>query len=64
VASVDGGLQNPSCLVFNPNWGSEQPDGINRRFAHTVPSDVQRPGSDEDIAFMSVGFVEQTQFNN
>lgn len=54
VASVDGGLQNPSCLVFNPNWGSEQPDGINRRFAHTVPSDVQRPGSDEDIAFMSV----------
>ncbi|XP_018721331.2 glutamyl-tRNA(Gln) amidotransferase subunit A [Eucalyptus grandis] len=54
VASVDGGLQNPSCLVFDPNWGSEQPDGINRRFAHTVPSDVQRPGSDEDIAFMSV----------
>lgn len=54
VASVDGGLQNPSCLVFNPNWGSEQPDGINRRFAHTVPSDVKRPGSDEDIAFMSV----------
>ncbi|KAI6675796.1 hypothetical protein NL676_003702 [Syzygium grande] len=54
VASVDGGLQNPSCLVFDPSWGSEQPDGINRRFTHTMPSDIQRPGSDEDIAFMSV----------
>ncbi|XP_048138747.1 glutamyl-tRNA(Gln) amidotransferase subunit A isoform X2 [Rhodamnia argentea] len=54
VASVDGGLQNPSCLVFDPNWGSEQPDGINRRFTHPVPSGIQRPGSNEDIAFMSV----------
>ncbi|KAF8022477.1 hypothetical protein BT93_F0099 [Corymbia citriodora subsp. variegata] len=54
VASVDGGLQNPSSLVFDPNWGSDQPDGINGRFTHPVPSGIQRPGSDEDIAFMSV----------
>ncbi|KAK4795700.1 hypothetical protein SAY86_028026 [Trapa natans] len=56
VASIDGGLQNPSPLVFNPKWDAVT-DKVNqnsRRFDYLTPSGVQRPRSDEDIAFMSV----------
>ncbi|XP_031385612.1 uncharacterized protein LOC116199413 isoform X2 [Punica granatum] len=56
VASVDGGLQNPSPLVFNAKWGnaSEQVNIKSRRFDYPSPSGIQRPKNDEDIAFMSV----------
>lgn len=60
VASINGGLQNPSPLVFSPRWDAvgEQFNRESRRFDYPPPSGIQRPKSDEDIAFMSVsGFI-------
>lgn len=54
VASVDGGLHNPSPLVFNPEWSKEQSLGKASRFNHPPTSGIQRPKNEEDIAFMSV----------
>ncbi|KAG6635282.1 putative amidase AmiD isoform X2 [Carya illinoinensis] len=54
VASVNGGLNNPSYLVFNPEWGSEKPQSIDKRFSYPSVSGTKRPESEEDIAFMSV----------
>ncbi|CAL5440510.1 unnamed protein product [Camellia sinensis] len=54
VASTNGGLHNPSCLVFNPHWGNDQAQDLRKKL--NIPSlfGVQRPKSDEDIAFMTV----------
>ncbi|XP_060205342.1 uncharacterized protein LOC132633131 isoform X2 [Lycium barbarum] len=55
VASTDGGLQNPSCLVFNSAWKVQQLENEpNKRFNYPSPARIQRPKSDEDIAFMSI----------
>ncbi|KAE8123758.1 hypothetical protein FH972_018691 [Carpinus fangiana] len=54
VASVNGGLHNPSSLVFNPEWDNEQPQQISKRFNYPSISGTKRPESEEDIAFMSV----------
>ncbi|XP_040985923.1 glutamyl-tRNA(Gln) amidotransferase subunit A isoform X1 [Juglans microcarpa x Juglans regia] len=54
VASVNGGLNNPSSLVFNPEWGSEKPQSIDKRFSYPSVSGTKRPESEEDVAFMSV----------
>ncbi|GKV17460.1 hypothetical protein SLEP1_g27970 [Rubroshorea leprosula] len=54
VASVDGGLHNPSPLVFNPQWRREKSQGKCKRFSHSTVSGIQRPKSEEDIAFMTV----------
>ncbi|KAF5476867.1 hypothetical protein F2P56_003559 [Juglans regia] len=54
VASVNGGLNNPSSLVFNPEWGSEKPQSIDKRFSYPSFSGTKRPESEEDVAFMSV----------
>ncbi|GMJ00149.1 hypothetical protein like AT5G07360 [Hibiscus trionum] len=54
VASVNGGLHNPSPLVFNPEWSKEQSQGKASRFNHPSASVIQRPNNEEDIAFMSV----------
>lgn len=54
VASVNGGLHNPSSLVFNPEWGSEQSQCISKRFNYPSTSGTKRPEREEDIAFMSV----------
>ncbi|KAG8478947.1 hypothetical protein CXB51_028951 [Gossypium anomalum] len=54
VASIDGGLHNPSPLVFNPEWSKEQSQGKASRFNHPSASGIQRPNNEEDIAFMSV----------
>jgi hypothetical protein len=56
VASVNGGLHNPSSLVFNPEWDNEQPQRISKRFNYPSISGTKRPESEEDIAFMSVSF--------
>lgn len=54
VASVNGGLQDPPCLTFNPHWGSEQSRHASKRFSYPSQSRIKRPDSEEDIAFMSV----------
>lgn len=55
VASSNGGLSNPSCLVFNSHWVNEQAKESSRKnFSYSSPSNVERPANDEHIAFMSV----------
>ncbi|XP_075660973.1 uncharacterized protein LOC142630809 isoform X2 [Castanea sativa] len=54
VASVNGGLHNPSVLVFNPEWSKEQPQSIGKRFHYPSLIGTKRPKNEEDIAFMSV----------
>lgn len=54
VASEDGGLHNPSVLVFNSSWGSNIAPHNNRKFNYSPLSGIKRPSSEEDIAFMSV----------
>ncbi|XP_050151895.1 uncharacterized protein LOC126626571 isoform X1 [Malus sylvestris] len=54
VASEDGGLRNPSYLVFNSGWGSEQSQHATKKFNYPSLSGIKKPRSEEDIAFMSV----------
>ena len=54
VASVNGGLHNPSPLVFNPEWSREQSQGKASRFNHPSTLGIRRPKNEDDIAFMSV----------
>ncbi|KAG1370253.1 Outer envelope protein 64 chloroplastic [Cocos nucifera] len=54
VASEDGGLHNPSVLVFSSSWGSNESPHNNRKFNYSPFSGTKRPSSEEDIAFMSV----------
>lgn len=54
VASENGGLHNPSCLIFNPEWTDEQVENASNRFSYPTLSGIQRPKTEEDIAFMSV----------
>ncbi|XP_034709665.1 uncharacterized protein LOC117932505 [Vitis riparia] len=54
VASVNGGLHDPSYLVFNSEWGNEQVQSKTKRFSCPSLSGIQRPEGEEDIAFMTV----------
>ncbi|KAI3967316.1 hypothetical protein MKW92_034776 [Papaver armeniacum] len=60
VASEDGGLHDPSVLVFNPEWSSRSSSDaktsqyFNKRFSCPTASGVQKPNLDEDVAFMNV----------
>lgn len=54
VASENGGLHNPSCLVFNSGWTHENVEKGSKRFNYPALSGIQRPENEEDIAFMSV----------
>jgi hypothetical protein len=54
VASENGGLHNPSCLIFNPEWTNEQVENASNRFSYPTLSGIQKPKTEEDIAFMSV----------
>ncbi|XP_007038190.2 PREDICTED: glutamyl-tRNA(Gln) amidotransferase subunit A [Theobroma cacao] len=54
VASINGGLHNPSPLVFNPEWSKEQSQDKAGRFNHPLTLGTRRPKNEEDIAFMSV----------
>ncbi|KAL2554843.1 Amidase family protein [Forsythia ovata] len=54
VASVNGGLENPSYLVFNSAWNIDHPEKATKQFSYPALSGVQRPKSDEDIAFLSI----------
>ncbi|KAL0441767.1 UNVERIFIED_CONTAM: Glutamyl-tRNA(Gln) amidotransferase subunit A [Sesamum radiatum] len=54
VASVNGGLENPSSLVFRSAWNHDHAQDAPKRFDYPSLSGVERPESDEDIAFMSI----------
>ncbi|ONK78191.1 uncharacterized protein A4U43_C02F15490 [Asparagus officinalis] len=54
VASEDGGLHNPSVLVFNSSWGSNEAPIKVEKFNYPSLSGVQRPTKEDDIAFMTV----------
>ncbi|KAG5537337.1 hypothetical protein RHGRI_024700 [Rhododendron griersonianum] len=54
VASENGGLHNPSYLVFNGHWSSEPAQDMRKKFSYPSVTGVRRPESEEDIAFMSV----------
>lgn len=54
AASVNGGLENPSCLVFSSSWSHDHAQHASKRFIYPSLSGIERPKSDEDIAFMSV----------
>ncbi|KAJ0051793.1 hypothetical protein Pint_01313 [Pistacia integerrima] len=54
VAFEDGGLHNPSALLFNADWGSGQAQEVSKRFYYPSLSNIQKPEHEEDIAFMSV----------
>ncbi|KAF4384629.1 hypothetical protein F8388_003936 [Cannabis sativa] len=56
VASINGGLQYPSVLVFNPQWGTSQhqPPKSNRFKYPSSSALLRRPSNDEDIAFMTI----------
>ncbi|XP_062091485.1 uncharacterized protein LOC133797559 [Humulus lupulus] len=55
VASINGGLQYPSVLIFNPQWGTTQHSPPNTTtFKYPSSSAFQRPSNDEDIAFMTI----------
>ena len=53
VASVNGGLRDPSVLVFNPQWSSIT-EHSSERFKYPFSAFTSRPPNDEDIAFMTV----------
>ncbi|KAF6157046.1 hypothetical protein GIB67_041507, partial [Kingdonia uniflora] len=53
VASTDGGLHDPSVLVFNPKWGGSEKHYDNKRFAYPSVSSIQRRDREEDIAVLS-----------
>ncbi|XAR50416.1 hypothetical protein NMG60_11004735 [Bertholletia excelsa] len=54
VGSVNGGLQNPPYLIFNPHWNGKDAQDVGKKFSYPSLCGVQRPKSEEDIAFMSV----------
>ncbi|KAK7318360.1 hypothetical protein RJT34_03059 [Clitoria ternatea] len=54
VASENGGLHYPSPLVFNADWAYRPVHPENNRFNYPTISGIQRPESEEDIAFMTV----------
>uniref|UniRef100_A0A7N0UIF6 Amidase domain-containing protein n=1 Tax=Kalanchoe fedtschenkoi TaxID=63787 RepID=A0A7N0UIF6_KALFE len=53
VASVNGGLHDPSVLVFNPEWGGKE-NKHHGKFEYPSEHGVKRPENEEDIAYMTV----------
>ncbi|CAL0325246.1 unnamed protein product [Lupinus luteus] len=54
VASENGGLHYPSPLVFDASWDYRPVHPANKRFNYPSIRGIQRPESEEDIAFMNV----------
>lgn len=61
VASINGGLKDPSVLVFDPNWGIgrtiEKKNRRTKEFKYPSLTGIYRPKNEEDIAFMSVSKI-------
>ena len=53
VASENGGLHKPSCLIFNPEWTDKHVENASNRISYPTVSGIQKPKNEEDIAFMS-----------
>lgn len=58
VALKNGGLHDPSVLVFKSSWSSKSKVKESEKFDYPQTSMIQRPSNDEDIAFMSVSFIK------
>lgn len=54
VGSKNGGLCDPSPLVFDPHWGTERANKTSEMFGYPRPIGIKRPANEEDIAFMTV----------
>ncbi|XP_051136133.1 uncharacterized protein LOC127254857 isoform X2 [Andrographis paniculata] len=54
VASVNGGLENPSCLAFTSTWNHNDVPDAPKGFKYPHLSGVQRPSNDNETAFMSI----------
>ncbi|XP_037414630.1 glutamyl-tRNA(Gln) amidotransferase subunit A-like isoform X2 [Triticum dicoccoides] len=54
VAMKDGGLHDPSVLVFKSSWSSKSKVKESEMFDYPQTSMTQHPSNDEDIAFMSI----------
>ncbi|OEL18403.1 Glutamyl-tRNA(Gln) amidotransferase subunit A [Dichanthelium oligosanthes] len=52
VALENGGLHNPSVLLFTSSWSSDSMISETRTFDYPRASALHRPSNDEDIAFM------------
>ena len=57
VASENGGLHNPTVLLFKSSWNGDSMKSEAITFDYPRASAVHRPSNDEDIAFMSVSFL-------
>lgn len=56
VGYPDGGLKNHMPLLFDPGLNRKVFDGPDKKFKYPTLENVQRPESDEDLAFMSVSY--------
>lgn len=56
VGYPDGGLKNPMPLLFDPGFNRKEFSEPDKKFTYLTLSNVQRPKSDEDLAFMSVSY--------
>lgn len=54
VASMNGGLYDPSVLVFNSSWNNDGTTTGCEKFTYPVISGIKRPNKEEDMAFMTV----------
>ena len=54
VGLPDGGLSNPMPLLFDPTLGQKPVDSNLGHFFYPTPSNITRPSSDTDIAYMTV----------
>ena len=50
----DGGLRNHMPLIFDPGFNKKEFSEPDTKFTYPTLRNVQRPESDEDLAFMSV----------
>ena len=56
VGLPDGGLSNPPPLLFDPTLGHKPMDPAPRKFLYPQLTNVTRPTSDVDVAYMTVTF--------
>ncbi|KAG0591010.1 hypothetical protein KC19_1G142400 [Ceratodon purpureus] len=54
VGYPDGGLRNHMPLIFDPGFNKKEFSEPDTKFTYPTLRNVQRPESDEDLAFMSV----------
>lgn len=53
----DGGLQNPMSILFDPTLGLKPISANPSNFSYPQMTNVTRPASDEDVAYMTVSLL-------